>query len=83
MNIANIEKKFQIDFKKYFEIQLDSLKSFEIDGLVVCNNEKIQITDVGINFIPQIINIFDKYNRIKNYQDQKDIIERQIPRIDV
>jgi oxygen-independent coproporphyrinogen-3 oxidase len=83
LNIANIEKKFQINFKKYFEIEFALLKKLENDGLVVCSNEKIQITDIGIHFTPQIINVFDKYNRIETYDDQKDIIARQIPRTSV
>ena len=83
LNIENIEKKFQIDFKQYFGIELDLLKKLENDGLVVCDSKKIQITDIGIHFTPQIINVFDKYNRIETYEDQKNIIARQIPRTSV
>ena len=80
LNITNFEKKFKINFKEYFEIELNLLKKFIDDGLVVANSTEIKITDIGVHFTPQIINVFDKYNKIQNYEDQKSIIEKQIPR---
>jgi oxygen-independent coproporphyrinogen-3 oxidase len=80
LNIKNFENKYKIEFKKYFAIELKLLKNFEDDGLVICSDEKIEITEIGVHFTPQIINVFDKFNRILSYEDQQNIIKRQIPR---
>ena len=77
----SIEKKFNIDFKEYFEKEIQLIKNFENDGLVINEGSKIKITNIGVHFTPQIINVFDKYNRIETYEDQKSIIEKQVPRI--
>tara|TARA_B100000214_G_C23964226_1_gene626904 strand:+ start:452 stop:1876 length:1425 start_codon:yes stop_codon:yes gene_type:complete len=81
LDMKNVEKKFNLNFKEYFEKEIQLLKKFEDDGLLINKDSKFQITEIGVHFTPQIINVFDKYNRIESYEDQKNIIEKQVPRI--
>ena len=79
LNINKVEEQFNINFKMYFTDEIPYVMDFVKDGLLKFEDNIISITNVGVHFIPQIVNIFDKYNRIKNYKDQKEIIEKQIP----
>ena len=49
------------------------------NGIVTVSNDGIKITGLGTNFAPQIVNVFDKYNRINTSRDQLKIVERQRP----
>ena len=83
INISNFEKKFKIDFSTYFEKEILLLKNFINDGLVILSDGEIKVTETGVHLIPQIINVFDKYNRIESYVDQREIIQKQVPRLGI
>ena len=57
-----METKFKIDFKNYFSKEINNLYEFEKDGLVKLSRDGMIITELGVNFSPQIANVFDKYN---------------------
>ena len=57
-----VSEKYKIDAKKYFKDSLKNLKKYEKDNLVMIESNKIIITDLGIQFAPQICNTFDDYN---------------------
>ena len=65
MDYKNMERKYKIDFKKYFSKEIDNLNEFVEDGLIVLSNDKLIITELGTNFSPQIANVFDNYNAQK------------------
>ncbi len=56
------DKKYSKNFKKYFEKELNRLKSHENDGLVTINEKNVVLSPLGEHFSPQIGNIFDIYN---------------------
>ena len=56
------DKKYSKNFKKYFEQELNRLKSHEGDGLVTINDNNVILSPLGEHFSPQIANIFDVYN---------------------
>ena len=62
IDYAEIEEKFKINFKKHFDKEINNLKEFIKDDLAIVSNEGISITNLGTNFSPQIINVFDGYN---------------------
>lgn len=62
------EKKYLINFKKYFEKELSRLKIFESDGLLTINNINIVLTPLGEHFSPQVANVFDVYNDQEFYK---------------
>ena len=62
IDYAEIEEKFKINFKKHFDKEINNLKEFIKDDLAIVSNESISITNLGTNFSPQIINVFDGYN---------------------
>lgn len=56
------DKKYSKNFKKYFEKELNRLKSHENDGLVTINEKNVVLSPLGEHFSPQIGNVFDIYN---------------------
>lgn len=62
LEFDQVSEKYQIDFKKYFKDSLKKLKKYEEDELVILDNNQIIVTDLGIQFAPQICNTFDDYN---------------------
>jgi len=53
---------FDIDFDKYFAKEINNLKAFENDGLLIIQSDKITLSDLGVHFSPQVANVFDNYN---------------------
>ena len=62
LNFNEIESIYKINFKKYFNKEIKNLSEYIKDGLVILSNNHIEVTDLGVNFAPQIANIFDIYN---------------------
>ena len=66
--ILNIHEKLP---KNYFKNELLNLKSMEEDGLSKIRNDRVVLTDIGKDFVQNIMNIFDKYDPpSKNYQER-------------
>lgn len=61
LNFKEIEKKFEIDMKKYFACELEGLGGLIDDGLMELNNEGIKITPLGEFFVRNICRVFDRY----------------------
>ncbi|VAW57260.1 Coproporphyrinogen III oxidase, oxygen-independent [hydrothermal vent metagenome] len=56
-----IEKKFKINFKKYFSHELKQLSELQNDELVEIKNDSIYVTAKGRLFIRNICMVFDQY----------------------
>lgn len=56
-----IEERFLIDFKSYFEKELQALKPFEDDGILEINSEGIFANPTGAMLIRNIAMCFDAY----------------------
>lgn len=58
---SNINKKFNINFKNYFENELNNFTELINDKIVIIDDSSIIITPVGENFARNVASIFDKY----------------------
>lgn len=65
VEFKKIEKMFGIDFKTYFEKELEELKEMEEDGLVKLEEDRIRILPVGRLLIRNIAMVFDAHIRKK------------------
>jgi len=61
LDFSEVDKKFNIEFEKYFSSSLDGLKEFIDDNLVQIKDRKIIITDMGRLLIRNIAMCFDWY----------------------
>ncbi|TKB46827.1 oxygen-independent coproporphyrinogen III oxidase [Thalassotalea mangrovi] len=57
----HIESKYEITFDQYFSEDLESLKPLQSDGLLIADEEKIQVSDCGRLFVRNICMSFDQY----------------------
>lgn len=64
VEFSEIDQNYNINFKDYFKDELQTLKQFEIDGLIKLNDTHIQLTNFGEHFSPQIACVFDAYNEL-------------------
>jgi oxygen-independent coproporphyrinogen-3 oxidase len=67
---ADVEHRFDIPFDRYFEIELESLKPFQEDGLCRLTPDRIEITESGRLLIRNIAMAFDRYLREPNREMQ-------------
>lgn len=58
---SEIEKKHALPFDEYFARELDLLREFSADGLVVLTPEEIRVTMLGRIFIRNVAMLFDPY----------------------
>ena len=66
LDIAKLEKKWGIDFKKYFNSSLENLQKMADDGLLNIEKTKITITTSGRLLARSICMQFDRYLQEKN-----------------
>ena len=66
LDIAKLEKKWGIDFKKYFESSMENLQKMADDGLLIIEKTKITITTSGRLLARSICMQFDRYLQEKN-----------------
>ena len=76
LNKQEFEKKFDIDFDRYFEVALHGLKTLEMDGLVILSDEEIIVTNPGRLLIRNIAMHFDYY--LENQQKSKATYSRTV-----
>jgi oxygen-independent coproporphyrinogen-3 oxidase len=61
LSIADVEKRWNIDFKSYFASELNGLKEMETDGLLVVKENTIDVLPRGRLLIRNICMQFDIY----------------------
>jgi len=61
LNFADIEKRFNIDFKDYFSAELERYKTMVDDGLITMDQQVIKVTSRGRLLIRNICMVFDRY----------------------
>jgi oxygen-independent coproporphyrinogen-3 oxidase len=61
LNITKIESEFKIDFFAYFKDAIEELKTFEEEGLVQVERDKITVSTTGTLLIRNIVMPFDAY----------------------
>jgi oxygen-independent coproporphyrinogen-3 oxidase len=61
LSMSSIEQAYPISFPLYFAAELEKLKAFEEDGLLVVDPEWITVTPRGRLLIRNICMVFDRY----------------------
>ena len=65
LDIPEVEKKHNIDFKNYFAWGLNNIKEMEKDNLISITGNKIIVSEMGRLLIRNIAMNFDGYNERK------------------
>jgi len=60
VQFESIELAYLIDFKRYFEAELEQLKKLVVDGLVEVDMYGIQVTATGWYFVRAVAMVFDR-----------------------
>jgi len=68
LDFSSVEKRFGIEFEKYFDVALNGMQEFIDDGLAEITNRKLVITQMGRLLIRNIAMNFDGY--IERKEDQ-------------
>jgi oxygen-independent coproporphyrinogen III oxidase len=77
IDFQNFKKEFNINFVDYFATELKFLDSLIQDGLVVISEKEIVLTEMGRDFVQNIMNIFDKYDPpTKSYKERLDTVKK-------
>lgn len=77
LDYKNFEKEFKIDFAKYFAKEIKYLDELVQDGLVEIKEDSILITDIGRDFVQNIMNVFDKYDPpTKSYKERLETVRK-------
>ena len=61
LQYESINLAYLIDFKTYFASELEALKALEDTGMVVLDDNGIQVTDTGWFFVRAVAMLFDRY----------------------
>jgi len=61
LNFADVEQRFNIDFKEYFSAELERYKTMVDDGLITMDQQSIEVTSRGRLLIRNICMVFDRY----------------------
>jgi len=69
LNFADIESKFKIDFKNYFDDEINSLTVMCDDALIEMDSQSIQVTAKGRLLIRNVCMVFDRY--LKNVESNQ------------
>jgi oxygen-independent coproporphyrinogen-3 oxidase len=65
LSIASIEQSYPINFASYFALELEKLRTMEIDGLIKINADRLNVTLKGRLLIRNICMVFDSYLHLK------------------
>ena len=76
LDIANVERRFEIDFAAYFEDSLNKLHHFVEDGLVELTSDAIIIQGPGRLLLRNIAMCFDAY--IDQMKNDKPVFSRTV-----
>jgi oxygen-independent coproporphyrinogen-3 oxidase len=57
----SIELSHLVDFKKYFDAELQTLRGMQDQGLVVLDELGIHVTELGWFFVRGVAMVFDRY----------------------
>ena len=75
---AEIERRYGIDFARYFADDLALLEPHEREGMVRVSPERIAATPIGELFVRNLAMCFDRYQREKRAADAKPAFSRTV-----
>ncbi len=61
--------RFQVNFLEHFNSEVDSLKEYEIDGIIKFEKDKLVITEIGYQFADMICEKFDTFYRGNSFKN--------------
>jgi oxygen-independent coproporphyrinogen-3 oxidase len=61
LQYESIELAYVLDFKTYFAAELEALKALESTGMVILEDNGLQVTDTGWFFVRAVAMLFDRY----------------------
>jgi oxygen-independent coproporphyrinogen-3 oxidase len=77
LDFKNFKRQFNINFKEYFSNEIKFLDELEKDGLVEIQEESILVTEIGQDFVQNIMNIFDKFDPpTKSYNERLETVRK-------
>ena len=56
-----LEQSWLIDFRSYFDAELQQLQEMAAQGLVKISDEGVEVTPMGWYFVRGVAMVFDKY----------------------
>ncbi len=71
LDFGKIERQFTLNFAEYFSDELQNLRTMQKDGLLIVNENGIQVLPAGRLLIRNICMVFDKYMSRKQQQFSK------------
>ena len=78
VDIADVERRFGVDFARYFADDLALLADAEAEGLATVTDREIAATPVGELFVRNLAMCFDRYQREKHAADAKPVFSRTV-----
>ncbi len=66
LSFIHFKQLFKIDFQTYFKEEIEQLRSFQEDELVLIQDDSIQVSKIGSFLIRNICLQFDKYAKEQN-----------------
>lgn len=67
IEFAEVEEKYNIDFKNYFKRELEIVQEFSQDGILIFDSHSITVTETGKHFANLIGSIFDSFVTAPRY----------------
>lgn len=61
LQYESFELAYLIDFKSYFASELEALKALQTNGMVIVDDNSIQVTSMGWFFVRAVAMLFDRY----------------------
>lgn len=73
---SRVNQDYAIDFEEYFAFELDILREFEIDNLIMQNDHVVSVTDLGRLYQRQLCEVFDRFvHNGMNYKHSREVAE--------
>ncbi len=77
LDFQNFKEQFNINFNEYFSNEIKFLDELVNDGLVEIKENCIIVTEIGRDFVQNIMNIFDKFDPpSKSYKDRLETVKK-------
>jgi oxygen-independent coproporphyrinogen-3 oxidase len=77
IDYKNFEENFKINAKDYFRKEIKFMNEMKKDGLVNFLDSSIELTELGRDFVQNIMNVFDSYDPPnKSYNERLEIVKK-------
>ena len=77
IDYKNFYENFKINAKDYFRKEIEFMSEMKKDGLVNFLDSSIELTELGRDFVQNIMNVFDSYDPPnKSYNERLEIVKK-------